>query len=74
MASVRVEIVIEAGAEHVWAAVADAGAVHRHLLPGRVLPHDRAPEVRARCTVAIGEMKDVLEAAQPASTESGGRS
>jgi carbon monoxide dehydrogenase subunit G len=145
MASVRVEIVIEAAAEHVWAAVADAGAVHRRLLPGRVaaarmegdvrvltmpggaevrelivavdqearrmaysvqggqrmalahhhasfqvfdegggrsrlvwitdvLPHDRAPEVRARCAVAIGEMKDVLEAAQPTSRVSGGRS
>jgi carbon monoxide dehydrogenase subunit G len=133
--------VIDAAPGHVWAAVADAGAVHRRLLPGRVtdarlegdvriltmpggaeirelivavdhearrmaysvqggqrmalahhhasfqvfdagggrsrlvwvtdiLPHDRAPAVLARCEVAIAEMKDVLEAAQPARTAS----
>ncbi|GIE36902.1 hypothetical protein Ait01nite_099470 [Actinoplanes italicus] len=37
MATVRVETVIEVPAERVWEAVADVGAVHRRLLPGRVL-------------------------------------
>src|SRR5690349_11304924 len=34
MASVYKEIVIEAPAEHVWAAVRDVGAVHERLTPG----------------------------------------
>jgi carbon monoxide dehydrogenase subunit G len=34
--SVRVEVFIEADPEHVWAAFADVGAVHRRLLPDRV--------------------------------------
>ncbi|XVU30184.1 SRPBCC family protein [Actinoplanes sp. CA-054009] len=36
MASVRVEAIIDLAAEQVWDAVADVGAVHRRLLPGRV--------------------------------------
>ena len=36
MASVRVDVVIEAPAERVWEAVADVSAVHLRLLPGRV--------------------------------------
>jgi len=36
MASVRHEIVIEAGPEQAWSAVGDVGAVHLRLLPGRV--------------------------------------
>ncbi|WP_433307185.1 SRPBCC family protein [Actinoplanes sp. CA-030573] len=36
MASVRVETLVEAPAEAVWDAIADVGAVHRRLLPGRV--------------------------------------
>jgi hypothetical protein len=36
MASVRHETVVEAGADHVWAALRDVGAVHERLLPGRV--------------------------------------
>ncbi|MFF5077846.1 SRPBCC family protein [Actinoplanes sp. NPDC000266] len=36
MATVRVETVIDLPAELVWEAVADVGAVHRRLLPGRV--------------------------------------
>jgi Polyketide cyclase / dehydrase and lipid transport len=136
MATVRVEIVIDADPGHVWNAVADVGAVHERLLPGRVagariegdvriltmpwgaeirelivaidhetrriayavqdgqrmvlshhhasfqvadegegrsrlvwitdvLPHDRADDVRARCSRAVVEMKETLEAASP---------
>lgn len=36
MAMVRVEVVVDAPARQVWDAVADVGAVHRRLLPGRV--------------------------------------
>ena len=36
MATVRVEAVINVPAHRVWDAVADVGAVHRRLLPGRV--------------------------------------
>jgi len=34
VASIRREIMVEAGPEHVWAAVRDVGAVHRRLVPG----------------------------------------
>jgi carbon monoxide dehydrogenase subunit G len=36
MASVRVETIVAAPPAAVWAAIADVGAVHRRLLPGRV--------------------------------------
>jgi uncharacterized protein YndB with AHSA1/START domain len=36
MATVRVETLIDVPAHRVWDAVADVGAVHRRLLPGRV--------------------------------------
>ena len=36
MATVRVEALIDVPADRVWDAVADVGAVHRRLLPGRV--------------------------------------
>jgi hypothetical protein len=36
LASVYVETVIDAPAGRVWDAIADVGAVHRRLLPGRV--------------------------------------
>ncbi|GAA0899745.1 SRPBCC family protein [Virgisporangium aurantiacum] len=36
MATVRVETVVDRSADEVWDAVADVGAVHRRLLPGRV--------------------------------------
>ncbi|MFI2713559.1 SRPBCC family protein [Micromonospora sp. NPDC018662] len=36
MAMVRVEAVVDAPVQQVWDAVADVGAVHRRLLPGRV--------------------------------------
>jgi hypothetical protein len=37
MASIRKEIVIEASAESVWAAVRDVGALHHRLVPGFVV-------------------------------------
>ena len=36
VATVRVETVIDLPAQRVWDAIADVGAVHRRLLPGRV--------------------------------------
>jgi uncharacterized protein YndB with AHSA1/START domain len=36
VATVCVEVVVDAAAERVWEAIADVGAVHRRLLPGRV--------------------------------------
>ncbi|SCG64649.1 SRPBCC family protein [Micromonospora humi] len=36
MAMVRVEAIVDLPAQRVWAAVADVGAVHLRLLPGRV--------------------------------------
>jgi len=37
MASIRREIHLEAGAEQVWEAIADVGAVHTRLAPGFVI-------------------------------------
>jgi carbon monoxide dehydrogenase subunit G len=37
MASIRKDIMIEAPAEDVWAAVRDVGALHRRLVPGFVV-------------------------------------
>jgi hypothetical protein len=37
MASIHREILLDAGPEDVWAAVADFGALHRRLVPGFVL-------------------------------------
>jgi uncharacterized protein YndB with AHSA1/START domain len=36
MATVAVEAIVNAPAQQVWEAIADVGAVHRRLLPGRV--------------------------------------
>ncbi|MFG3619457.1 SRPBCC family protein [Nocardia sp. NPDC047654] len=37
MASIRHEVIIDASPQHVWDVVRDVGAVHKRLLPGRVL-------------------------------------
>jgi hypothetical protein len=37
MASIRREIQVEAGAEQVWGAIADVGAIHTRLAPGFVV-------------------------------------
>jgi hypothetical protein len=36
MVSIHVEVIIEARPDQVWTAIADVGAVHERLLPGRV--------------------------------------
>ena len=36
MASVRKEMIIEAGRDHVWAALADFQSVHKRVAPGFV--------------------------------------
>jgi uncharacterized protein YndB with AHSA1/START domain len=36
MATICVETIVEVPAQRVWDAIADVGAVHRRLLPGRV--------------------------------------
>ncbi|MEV6373659.1 SRPBCC family protein [Micromonospora musae] len=36
MATVSVEVTVDVPAHRVWEAIADVGAVHRRLLPGRV--------------------------------------
>ncbi|MFD0692181.1 SRPBCC family protein [Actinomadura fibrosa] len=46
MASIRHEIVVDARPEAVWAAIADVGAVHDRLLPGRVAATRIEGEVR----------------------------
>ena len=37
MASIRKETVIDVGADHVWAALRDWGALHERLVPGFVV-------------------------------------
>jgi uncharacterized protein YndB with AHSA1/START domain len=37
MATVCVEVAVDVPAQRVWEAIADVGAVHRRLLPGRVV-------------------------------------
>ena len=37
MATVRVEAVVDVAGQRLWSVIADVGAVHRRLLPGRVV-------------------------------------
>ncbi|MET8312370.1 SRPBCC family protein [Micromonospora sp. NPDC005173] len=46
MATVCVEVTIDIPAQRVWEAVADVGAVHRRLLPGRVADAQIEGDVR----------------------------
>lgn len=46
MASIRKEVVVEAGAEHVWDAVRDVGAIHTRLAPGFVVDVKLEPGAR----------------------------
>ncbi|GAA3107320.1 SRPBCC family protein [Streptosporangium carneum] len=46
MASIRTETVIDSHPDQVWAAIRDVGAVHRRLLPGRVVDTRIEGEVR----------------------------
>ena len=46
MASIRTEVVIDSRPEQVWEAVRDVGAVHRRLLPDRVVDTRMEGDVR----------------------------
>jgi carbon monoxide dehydrogenase subunit G len=46
MASIHTEIVIDSSPEQVWAAISDVGAVHRRLLPGRVVDTRMEGDIR----------------------------
>jgi uncharacterized protein YndB with AHSA1/START domain len=52
VATVSVEVAVDAPAQRVWEAIADVGAVHRRLLPGRVA------DVRIEGDVRILTMPD----------------
>lgn len=55
MATVCVDVVVDVPAQQVWDAIADVGAVHRRLLPGRVV------ETRIQDDVRILTMPDGAE-------------
>nr|WP_221375043.1 SRPBCC family protein [Actinoplanes polyasparticus] len=55
MATVGVEVIVDLPAPRVWEAIADVGAVHRRLLPGRVA------EARIEGDVRILTMPDGTE-------------
>jgi carbon monoxide dehydrogenase subunit G len=46
VASIRTEVVIDSRPERVWEAIRDVGAVHRRLLPGRVVDTRMEGDVR----------------------------
>jgi carbon monoxide dehydrogenase subunit G len=62
MATVRVEIVIDADPGHVWAAVADVGAVHERLLPGRVAGARIEGDVRILTMPGGAEIRELIVA------------
>ena len=60
MSSIRKEIVIDAGADEVWAAVRDVGAVHQRLVPGILLEARRDGDARV-VTFANGiEVRELI--------------
>lgn len=62
MASVRVEALVDAPAEHVWAAVADVGRVHERLLPGRVRSARMDGDVRILTMPDGSEVRELIVA------------
>ncbi|MGK5684208.1 SRPBCC family protein [Actinoplanes sp. URMC 104] len=60
MATVRVEAVIEVPAQQVWEAVADVGAVHRRLLPGRVADARLEGDVRVLTMPDGSEIRELI--------------
>jgi polyketide cyclase/dehydrase/lipid transport protein len=62
VASVRVEVVVEAPADRVWAAVADVGAVHERLLPGRVRSARIDGDVRILTMADGSEIRELIVA------------
>ena len=62
MVSVVVQAVIEAPAARVWAAVADVGAVHERLLPGRVAQVRMEGDVRVLTMPGGFEVRELIVA------------
>ena len=62
MVSVVVQAVIEAPAARVWAAVADVGAVHDRLLPGRVVQTRMEGDVRVLTMPGGFEVRELIVA------------
>jgi hypothetical protein len=62
MVSVRVETRIGAGPGDTWAAIADVGAVHRRLLPGRVAAARMDGDVRILTMPDRSEIRELIVA------------
>jgi len=62
MATVRVEAVIDVPAERLWDAIADVGAVHRRLLPGRVADARLEGDVRVLTMPDGSEIRELIVA------------
>jgi uncharacterized protein YndB with AHSA1/START domain len=60
MATVRVEAVIGVPAQRVWEAIADVGAVHRRLLPGRVADARMEDDVRILTMPDGSEIRELI--------------
>lgn len=60
MASIREEIVVEAAAARVWAAVRDVGAVHRRLTPGLVIGTRLDGAVRTLFLPGGGRVRELI--------------
>jgi uncharacterized protein YndB with AHSA1/START domain len=60
MATVRVEAVIDVSAQRVWEAIADVGAVHRRLLPGRVAGARIENDVRVLTMPDGSEIRELI--------------
>ena len=60
MATVRVEAVINVAAHRVWDAVADVGAVHRRLLPGRVADARMEGDTRVLTMPDGGQVRELI--------------
>lgn len=60
MATVRVEAAIKLPAQRVWEAVADVGAVHRRMLPGRVLDARIEGDVRILTMPDGSEIRELI--------------
>jgi carbon monoxide dehydrogenase subunit G len=62
VASVRVETIVAAAPGAVWAAIADVGAVHRRLLPGRVRDARIEGDVRILTMPDGAEVRELIVA------------
>ena len=62
MASIRVETVVAAPPAAVWAAIADVGAVHERLLPGRVVATRMEGDTRILTMPAGNEVRELIVA------------